>query len=253
MNILILEDEPLVAEKLILQVKKLRPAWTVLGPVASTREAREWLQDNIMPDLILADIQLSDGISLDLLHELKPGRPVIFTTAFDEYAIRAFKINSVDYLLKPVDPQELEAAFVKFESHQAALQNTADLQALLAFIHKPSGKAYKEKFLITQGQQTLLVPQANIAYFMKDDLLFLVQAEGGRHVTDYRSLDEIEELVDPTAYFRANRQYLVQRKFVTGFRSDDTGKLSLVLTLPKPPAITVSREKASLFRKWFEQ
>jgi two-component system LytT family response regulator len=254
MNLLVLEDEPLVAEKIISHIKSLRSSWTIHGPIPSTRETKDWLQLNPNPDLIVADIQLSDGISIDLLSQLKPASPVIFITAFDEYAIRAFKINSIDYILKPVDVHELDAAFKKFENRQPQFQSSSNLQALLDFLdQKKSKHTFKENFLITQGQHSQLIKQDDIAYFVKEDLVFLVNVDKKQYVTDHRSLDEIEELVDPTIYFRMNRQYLVQRKIIEGFKSNSNGTLTLMFKSQQHPSITVSREKASLFKKWFEQ
>ncbi len=139
MNVLVLEDEPLVAQKIMGHIKKLRPGWMLHGPIPSTRETKAWLQVNPPPGLIIADIQLSDGISIDLLAGLKHNSPVIFITAFDQYAIRAFKINSVDYILKPVDVSELEAAFEKFErQNQFQISN---LQALFDYLEQKQKQA----------------------------------------------------------------------------------------------------------------
>ena len=252
MNVLVLEDEPLVAQKIMGNISKLRPGWTLHGPIASTRETKAWLQANASPGLIIADIQLSDGISIDLLAELKHNSPVIFITAFDQYAIRAFKINSIDYILKPVDINDLEAAFEKFErQNQFQISN---LQALFDYLNKDKNtRTYKENFLITHGQNSQLIAQHEIAYFLKEELVFLVHTNLKRYVTDFRSVDEIEELVDPLVYFRTNRQFLVQRESITGFKSNANGTLMLTLKLSPQPLITVSREKATSFKKWFEE
>jgi two-component system LytT family response regulator len=252
MNVLILEDEPLVAEETIGLVKKLRPGWTIHGPVPSARETRSWLQKNKVPELILADIQLSDGISIDMLAQLKVECPVIFITAFNQYDIRAFKINSIDYILKPIDTNELERAFQKFETQQSKLPS-ADLKALAAFLQENTDKIiYKENFLVTQGQHSQLVMQNDIAFFLKQELVFLTTMDGKQYVVDYRSLDEIEEIVDPKIFFRANRQYLAHRQIVRGFKSNSNGSLALTLKGSPQPVITVSREKASTFKRWIE-
>lgn len=252
MNALVLEDEPLVAQKIMGHIKKLRPGWTLHGPIPSVRETKEWLQLNPPPGLIIADVQLSDGISIDLLASLKHPSPVIFITAFDQYAIRAFKINSVDYILKPVDLNDLEEAFEKFE-RQNQFQ-IANLHALFEYMNKSQNKrAYKENFLITHGQNSQLITQNEIAYFLKEELVFLVHTNLKRYVTDFRSLDEIEELVDPENYFRTNRQFLVHRKSITGFKSNTNGTLALLLKFAQQLPISVSREKGTAFKKWFEE
>jgi DNA-binding LytR/AlgR family response regulator len=194
---------------------------------------------------------LSDGVSIDLLSTLKLASPAIFITAFDQYAIRAFKINSIDYILKPVDTRELAAAFEKFERQKQ--MPATDFSELMEFFDKNKNKnAYKENFLITSGQHTQLIDQTEIAYFVKENLVFLVTRGLKQYVTDFRSLDEIEELVNPAQYFRMNRQFLVQRKTITGFKSNANGTLTLTLKDSQHVPITVSRERATTFRKWFE-
>ena len=251
MNVLVLEDEPLVARKIMGQIKSLRPHWTLHGPLESLRETKEWLQSNLQPDLIIADIQLSDGISIDLLATLNLASPAVFITAFDQYAIRAFKINSIDYILKPVDTTELAAAFEKFERRKK--HPATDFATLMEFFDKSkTQRAYKENFLITSGQHTQLIEQNEIAYFVKEELVFLTTHGLKQYVTDFRSLDEIEELVNPQLYFRTNRQFLVQRKTITGFKSNANGTLTLTLKVSQQVPITVSRERATTFKKWFE-
>jgi two-component system, LytTR family, response regulator len=252
MNALILEDEPLVAQKIMGHIKILRPGWALHGPIPSVRETKEWLQSNPAPGLIIADIQLSDGISIDLLASLKYTSPVIFITAFDQYAIRAFKINSIDYILKPVDLNDLEEAFEKFERQNQV--QLANLSALFEYMSKSQNKrAYKENFLLTHGQNSQLITQNEIAYFLKEDLVFLVHTNLRRYVVDFRSLDEIEEIVDPEKYFRTNRQFLVQRKSIIGFKSNTNGTLTLSLKFDHHPPISVSRERGTAFKKWFEE
>ncbi|HYH56579.1 MAG TPA: LytTR family DNA-binding domain-containing protein, partial [Anseongella sp.] len=206
MKVLILEDERLVADHLIQLVRKLEPNWEIAGPLASLREAKKWLQQYPLPDLILADIQLSDGISLELFSFLQPACPVIFTTAFDEYAIRAFKINSIDYLLKPVDPAELGAAFRKFNLLREKYRNSEYLKELMSFIgrEKQPGSAYKENFAVQQGRAVYMIPVSKVAYFAKEELIYLAEGEGSNWITDFRSLDGVEELTDPGYFFRAN-------------------------------------------------
>lgn len=252
MNVLIIEDEQLVANHLLRMLKNVAPDWTVAGPLASLREAKKWFQQYPLPDLILADIQLSDGISLDLFTFMEPACPVIFTTAFDEYAIRAFKINSIDYLLKPIDESELGLALQKFTHLREKYQNQIYLKKLMDLVHRDLHPTpFKESFTVQQGRAVYVIPVEEIAFFVKQELIYLVEGAGSRWITDYRSMDEVQELSDPARFFRANRQFLVHRKFVKGFRSDDTGKLHLMMRMTKAPDITVSKEKAAEFRQWF--
>ncbi len=252
MNILILEDEPLVAAHMTALVRQLQPSWQIAGPVASMREAEQWLHTHPAPDLVLADIQLSDGISLDLFHHLH-ACPVIFTTAYDQYAIRAFKINSIDYLLKPVDPEELAAAFRKYALLREKYANPAYVQELMQFVqHQQRKQAYKESFTVHYGKNVYVVPLGEVACFTKRELIYLHQHNGRQWITDFRSLDEVEELIDPERFYRANRQCIVHKPYLTGYKTDDTSRLTLQLKMDKPPEVIVSKDKAAAFKAWFD-
>ncbi|MDX2048772.1 MAG: LytTR family DNA-binding domain-containing protein [Chitinophagaceae bacterium] len=253
MTILIIEDEPLVAISLAKLVRELEPGVVIFGPLASVRESKQWLQSHPQPDLVLADIQLADGISLDIFSANKPGCPVIFTTAYNEYAIRAFKVNSIDYLLKPVDRKELESALKKFHLLQSKFTDENYLKEMMdLFRDLNKSKKFKERFAVHSGRSVVLTPVQELVYFVKEELIYLVNSNGQRFITDYRSLDEVEELVDPKTFYRANRQHLVHLPFIESFRSDDTGKLVLKMKNLKTDDIIVSKEKAAEFRKWFE-
>jgi two-component system LytT family response regulator len=253
MKILIIEDELLVGESLIRMVKQLEPSATLAGPIQTVKAAIRWLNENEHPDLILSDIQLADGISLDIFHEQKIDCPIIFTTAYNEYAIRAFKVNSIDYLLKPIDKKELEDAFQKFHLLQSKFTNSLyldDIKELFKDLKK--GRQYKERFAVHLGRSVTLIPTSETALFIKEEIIFLINRDGTRFITDFRSLDEIEELVDPKIFYRANRQQLVHLLFIESYRGDDTGKLHLKLRGIKTIDVVVSKEKAAEFRKWFD-
>lgn len=251
MRILVLEDEPLVAQSLMTTLRQLEPDCTLIGPVPTVREALQTLGEG-QPDLVIADIQLSDGISLDVFVQGGIGCPVIFTTAFNEYAIRAFKLNSIDYLLKPVDREELAAALRKFHLLQSKFSDTGYVRQMMElFADFRSARRYKDRFAVHLGRSVTLVPLEELAYFEKEEIIYLVNREGKRFITDYRSLDEVEELVDPGIFFRANRQYLVQLSSIESYRSDDTGKIALRISNRKGEEVVVSKERAAAFRKWF--
>ena len=251
MTILIIEDELLVAESLIRLVKDIEPEAVVVGPVASVQETKEWLRKNQQPDLILSDIQLADGISLDIFAGDRPECPIIFTTAYDEYALRAFKVNSIDYLLKPIDRKELQDAFQKFHLLQSKFRNKAYVKQMMEmFSDITKTRQYKERFAVHIGRSVAMISLADIAAFMKEEIIYLLTTEGKKHITDYRSLDEIEELVDPAIFYRANRQCLVHLPAIESYRADHTSKLQLKLRSFKDE-ITISKEKAAEFRDWF--
>lgn len=252
MNILILEDEHLVAESLIRLVKQIEPAAVIEGPLTSVSEATMYLARQT-PDLIISDIQLADGISLDVFNDTKIQCPIIFTTAYDEYAIRAFKVNGIDYLLKPIDKKELKAAFDKFHLLQSKFSNNSYLQQIGDLFKDFRGsKAFKERFMVHMGRNIVLVNAEDAACFSKEELIYLLNKEGKKYITDFRSLDEVEELLDPQKFYRANRQFIISLSCIESMRSDDTGKINVKLKLEQAPEIIVSKEKAAAFRKWVE-
>lgn len=251
MRILVIEDEPLVAAGMVRDLRKLQPHAELLGPLGSVREIREWMLHHTMPDLIISDIQLSDGVSFDALSELKSSCPIIFTTAFDEYALQAFKLFSIDYLLKPIDVDDLKHALEKFEEVTRKYENQEywdEVRHLL--LNKPALKMYKERFTVHQGTKVVLVPVQEVAGFVKQELIFLIDQAGERYVTDYRSLDEIEEVVNPERFFRVNRQTLLQLSFIKAYKTHSSGKLEVYLADDQLAPVPVSKEKASEFRGW---
>lgn len=252
MNILILEDEPLVAESLIKMVRRLEPDAKISGPVESVAEARKRLEVDT-PDLIISDIQLSDGISLDVFTDYNIQCPIIFTTAFNEYAIRAFKVNSIDYLLKPVDKNELKSALDKFHLLQSKFGNETYLQQISELFKDFKGsRRFKERFTVHHGRNVVLIPSQEIACFSKEEVIYLVNHEGKKYITDYRSLDEVEELLNPAQFFRANRQHIVALPFIASMQSDESSKIYLRMKLPACDDIVISKEKAASFRRWVE-
>lgn len=254
-HILILEDEPLVARSLVLMVQELLPDAILSGPIESISKALRWMQSYPAPDLILADIQLSDGVSFDLFRQHPLNCPIIFTTAYDEYAVRAFKLNSVDYLLKPIDPVELRQALEKFYRYQRSAHNPhlPQLKALLEQLEAHSVPAFKRRFLAHHHRTVVAVPAERVAFFVRDEVIWLTTVDAQRLITDYASLDELDELLNPAEFFRANRQYWVRKEALAGYRTHHTGRLELVVAAYPDEEITVSKEKAAAFRKWFEE
>lgn len=252
MNILVLEDEPLVAESLIKLVRQLEPEANIAGPVQTVAEARKRLEVQ-MPDLIISDIQLADGISLDVFTGNNIQCPIIFTTAYNEYAIRAFKVNSIDYLLKPVDKTELKSALDKFHLLQSKFSNNVYLQQIGDLFHDfYNGKKYKERFAVHLGRNVILVPAQEVCCFCKEEVIYLVSTEGKKYITDYRSLDEVEELLDPVQFFRANRQHIIALPQIASMHSDESGNVYVRMKQPACDELIISKEKAASFRRWVE-
>lgn len=252
MKILVLEDEPLVAESLLKLVKQLEPNAIISGPIASVKEARMALEMQQL-DLIISDIQLADGISIDVFADYNIQCPIIFTTAFNEYAIRAFKVNSIDYLLKPINKNELKAAFDKFHLLESKFGNSTYLEQIGdLFKNFQDSRKYKERFAVHHGRNVILVPAAEVLCFTKEEVIYLINQECKKLITDYRSLDEIEALLDPTQFYRANRQHIVALPYIESLHGDDTGKIHLKMKNNCCDEIIISKEKAANFRKWID-
>lgn len=254
MKILILEDEPLIAANLERMVMRVRPDAQVLAKLASVRETSHWIAHEPEPDLILADIQLSDGLSFKALEKMNGQTPVIFTTAFDEFALKAFRLNSIDYLLKPVDEAELKAAFDKLDRLQEkfrSLEFTEGLSRLMQGTLKQ--EHFKSRFLVYSGKSVLPVLTDEIAFFSKQEIIFLHDRKGKQFVTEYRSLDEIMELLDPSSFYRANRQFIIHGDIISKFETDYMGKIQVFLDVKDVPEIMISKDKAADFKRWIER
>lgn len=250
MKILIIEDEPLVAKDLMSLVGKLEPTAEVLGPLPSVSASRNWFASNSTPDLILSDIQLSDGISFDIFENLNVQCPIIFTTAYDAYAIRAFKLNSIDYLLKPIDSHELQSALTKYKSLVKGANLDDQLKSLLGQWGKEQRK-YKERFLSVQRNSLVPVNVVEIALFHKEELIYIHTHQNEKLICEHPTLDELESLVDPDKFFRVNRQYLINIHAVARIKTTHKG-LGVQTKPPHNLELEISREKATAFKKWVE-
>lgn len=253
MTILLIEDEPLIAKQLLKLAQQLEPGAAVAGPLGSVQSVVDYLTTQPRPDLIISDIQLSDGVSFDAFQQIELNVPVIFTTAYDEYAIRAFKLNSLDYLLKPIDPDELQAALAKYHRWQPTGVDFADqFRSFLTQLSNPA-PAYKRRFMAHHGRQIVPVSQEQVACFVRDELIYLYTADGQKLVTDYKTLDELTTLLDPARFFRANRQYVIALDAVAGYRPHHTGRVEILLKKPCDRLeLQVSKERAAQFRDWFD-
>ncbi len=257
MNALIIEDEKLVAQELVASIAEVDPGVRIIGTVASVKTALRWLADNAEPDLIFADIQLADGVSFDIFEKFRLTCPVIFTTAYNEYAIRAFKVNGIDYLLKPVDWDELKKAIDKARAiSRSQSRLTIDVQKLVEALNNghASRPAYKEHFLGNARNSWVPIRAADVAYFFREQIIFMVTTSGDRYVLDYDSLDELEAQLDPALFYRATRYCHVNRNAVQSVKGLASLKLHVMLRPPNHPfELEISRDKAPSFKKWLEQ
>ncbi|MGB3618712.1 MAG: LytTR family DNA-binding domain-containing protein [Catalinimonas sp.] len=254
MKLLIIEDEYPAAERLQRLLAETPEPVEVLGVVDSVAEGTAWLEAQPAPDLILSDIQLADGLAFEIFERVVTPSPVIFTTSYDAYAIRAFKLRSIDYLLKPIKADALAAALAKFRQYQRAF-SAADYagrleQLLDALPH--SGRTHKERFLVRRGEQLLLIPTGEVAYFRAaHELVYLHTADGRKHPVEY-TLEQIEQLLDPAHFFRVNRQFLVQLDAIGEIHTYFNSRLKLRLRPDAGAEVIVSRGKVATFRAWLE-
>jgi DNA-binding LytR/AlgR family response regulator len=286
---LIVEDEPLAARRLTTLLQKHAAPLTVLGPAESVAQAVALLQTGPAPDVLFLDIHLADGLSFELFEQVEITCPVIFTTAYDQYALRAFKVNSVDYLLKPIDEEELRVAIAKLRQRLAGMANNAaqggdigikssvsstkgeladapppapaldaaTLAALIQQLRQPAPTAtYKTQFVVRVGEHLKVVPVEQIAYFFSLEKTTLLQSTDGRkYIVDY-TMEQLEGLLDPAQFFRLNRAYLARQDAIHDIIHYTNSRLQTVLK-PAPPEsegpILVSREKVSVFKNWLDR
>jgi DNA-binding LytR/AlgR family response regulator len=248
MKFVIIEDEVAAASRLQKMLKKLIPEAGIIHVSDSIESATEWFSEHSEYDLVFMDIQLADGLSFDIFERVELHAPVIFTTAFDEYALKAFKVNSLDYLLKPVDDKELMAALNKFKDKKNE-NKSLDYKKVYDTYRKES-KNYRNRFLVNKGNKYLSVPISEIACFYSEDKVsFILTFDRQRYFWN-QSLDEIEQSLSPDLFFRANRSLLLCAECIESFEQGFNGKLSLQLN-PQPEGDHgVSREKAQAFKQW---
>lgn len=250
MNILIIEDEKPAANRLI---KLLEPLFSGILPIANldtVARSVAWLDQNPEPDLIFCDIQLADGLSFEIFEKVKVSTPVIFTTAFDQFAIKAFQVNAIDYLLKPIDPAELGKSVEKFKSRQ--IKPALDLDVLKSLL-QPEKKSFKSRFLVRFGEKIQSIPAEEIAFFFSEERVTFLQTTAAKKYVLDSTLEQVESTVDPAVFFRINRKYLVKVDAVEEVLSYSNSRLKVKLKNSSDTDILISREKVSDFKAWLDQ
>jgi two-component system, LytTR family, response regulator LytT len=253
MKILIVEDEELAVKKLQKTLAAVDAAAEVVGITDSIQGTVNWLNENDQPDLILMDIELADGQSFEIFNLVEMKCPVVFTTSYDEYALKAFKVNTIDYLLKPVQKEELEAALNKYRKLHSHTNAGADFNMdnlVKELQRKLQPKEYRKRFLVKLAQKLVSIEVDDICFFYSDGRLnFFKTKDNKKFVVDY-TMDELEEMLDPTQYFRISRSFYVSVNSVE--KIDDYFGNRIILTLQ--PGVDkeaiVSREKVTDFKKW---
>lgn len=250
MRILIIEDEEPAAKRLQKMLKELIPESTVVDNIVSISSAINWFGENESPDLIISDIQLSDGLSFEIFKKVNLACPIIFTTAFDQYAIDAFKVNSIDYLLKPVKKSELENALSKFNKLTHSLPAPLiDINKLLQSINT-SGTEFKKRFVVRYGEHIKTIDIEEVVYFYTEDkVTFLCTKDSRRFVIDY-NLDALDAALDPKTFFRINRQYIIGIHSISEMFAYSKSRVLIKLNPPAKHETIVSTERSGGFKQW---
>jgi len=251
-QILLLEDEPLAAEDLKKILKDLRPDYEIVEIIGSVKKAISWLEGE-NPDLVLSDIQLADGTCFEIFEKINKEIPIIFITAYNQYAIQAFKEFSIDYLLKPIEREELQNAIEKFERLHTTM-NLSELVSLKNLLIERSGN-YQERFRVTYGENYLSITVNDIAYFFSEDrYTYLVTRSGKQHIINF-NLSELEKKLNPRDFFRINRKFIINFEAIVKMTSYTKSRVKVELTPPLPYSMEaiVSVEKSGDFKDWLNK
>ena len=256
MKILIVEDEDLAVKKIQKTLESVDPEAEVVGVTDSISSTVDWLNNNPSPDLILMDIELSDGQSFEIFNRVAVKSAVVFTTSYDEFALKAFKVNSIDYLLKPIQKEDLEVALNKYKTMKTMYagdqqQTEMNVDVLVKELRqKLSLKEYRKRFLVKHAQKLVSIDVEDIAYYFSDGRLnFFKTYDNKKFVLDY-TMDELEDMLDPEKYFRISRSFYISVKSVDQIHEYFGNRLLLHLNPPVDKEAIVSREKVAEFKKW---
>lgn len=253
MNTIIIEDEQLAAERLADLLDQLGKDIHVPAILDSVKSAVKWLKNNPMPDLAFFDIQLADGLSFQVFEQVELRCPIIFTTAYDEYAIQAFQTNSIAYLLKPVNRQDLEQTFNKLEllrGNFSKIQTEIDWEKVRDSLQK---SPYKKRFIVKSGAHFYSIRVGDIqCFFSEHKMVWLQQFNGKKYVLD-QTLEELEQQLDPALFFRINRKFIVNLEAVQVVTAYSGSRLKVELKYHEEEKVIVSRERVGAFKEWLDQ
>jgi DNA-binding LytR/AlgR family response regulator len=250
MKTIIIEDELLAALRLENMIKAIDPTIEIVAKLESIEESVAWFKSHEQPDLIFLDIHLEDGLSFSIFEQVKVNVPIIFTTAFDEYAIRAFKLNSIDYLLKPVTSEDLEKAITKFRDW-GTKSNVIDIKELFRMVQINQSK-YRERFSVVVGQKLKSIEVKDIAYFFSNSGITFIAMQSKSQYSIDQSLDTLTNQLDPNTFFRINRQYLVSLPAIANIHIFPKSRLKLELNPPVQGGVFVSLDKVKDFKIWID-
>lgn len=251
---IIIEDEALAAERLIQLIHEYDDSIEVIEQLDSVESAIEWFENNEAPDLGFFDIQLADGLSFEIFEKTKVSCPVIFTTAFDEYALKAFKVNSIDYLLKPIDQEELTSAFSQYKNQYPSTKEMVlpDLSVFKETMQMIT-RQFKTRFIIKTGSKLSSIPVEEVYHFFSEHkITWLKSKSGKKHEVNY-NLEQLEQLLDPKIFFRLNRKYIASYPSIENMTSYSNSRLKITLRgQDKSEEILISRDKVRAFKAWLD-
>lgn len=251
MNILIVEDEPIAAKQLKKLIREFDSDFEICGITDSISETVEILEKT-KPDLIFMDIQLADGLSFEIFKQIEISTPVIFTTAFDKYAVDAFKVNSIDYLLKPITSESVKNAFANYEKMKSVFSKNSFSAQVVSILENIGRQQFKDRFLVKLGNKLIPVEISEVLYFFAEDKwTYIITKSNKKYLINY-TLTQLEELLDPAKYFRLNRQYMVPRETLLSLESYFKGQVVVKLKTLESEKIVVSRQQTPLLKKWLE-
>jgi len=248
MNVIIVEDEKHAREYLESLLLELDPTITIQAKLESVKRTVEWLQNN-QTELIFLDIHLADALSFKIFEQVEVKTPIIFTTAYDKYTLKAFKVNSIDYLLKPIDKEELGQSLEQF---RALPKETIDYSQLESLLNKEKN-TYQERFVVSRGHKIMSVRTEQIAYFEGEDrYVYLTKKDGSRYIIDYK-LGDLENLLDPKPFFRLNRSFIANFDAIKNIATITKSRFKVDLNPAASRDIIVSSNNAKHFKAWLNQ
>lgn len=257
LQVAIIEDEPAIARNLEFTLGEINPDINVLNKLTSVQDSIEWLRGNMSEcDLLFMDIRLTDGLSFEIFNSIEPQAPVIFITAYDDYALNAFKVNGIDYILKPFQKSDIESALKKLDLRSnapAPLIEKDKIQTLLDYLERDKVKAYREAYLVHYKNKLVPLKVENVHWFYTtQEIVYAHTADGKQYILD-TTLESVQREISTKLFFRANRQFIVQKKAILDIDFYFNGRL-LINVLPKPEEqIIVSKAKAPQFKNWLDE
>lgn len=253
MRVLIIEDEEHAARRLRKLIALSEPQAEILGPIDSVRSAVEWFSKEPSPDLVFMDIQLADGISFLIFDRCQVDAPVVFTTAYDQYALKAFKVNSIDYILKPVDREEFLQAMEKYRKLGFEKGRASNPLLKIEEVMKMLTQKYKTRFVVKIGEHLRTVETADILFFVSEGKATFCVTTDLRHILIDFTLEQLEDLIDPVRFYRINRKYIVSTEAIQDIISYTNSRLKLKMKGAKDSDVVVARERVQDFKNWLDR